>query len=326
VNETECLVSLIRQKSPPLFPVRAELPPAWEDLVPKSGEDRLPLKMPGVKAFIFDLYGTLFVSGAGEIGAASEALGGPNPAGFRETPAAAPGRPEIPETRAAIRFPAEDPALLSMKRYFRDAVTAFHEKAKAAGAAFPEVRVEEIWAGYNGPVPADWGQVASSRELAVLYELAVNPVYPMPGAVETIGGLAARSFVLGIISNAQFFSPLLFEAFFGKSPVDMGFDPRLLVWSFEEREAKPSARLFEKAITRLNELGIGPAETVYAGNDMKNDIIPAAAAGFTTALFAGDRRSLRLRDREPPRTKTESGGKTVPSLVIRDLQSLLEIR
>jgi putative hydrolase of the HAD superfamily len=305
------------------------LPPAWEALVPQSGEARRPLKRSGIKAFIFDLYGTLFVSGAGEIGAANEApapgiLPEPNTAGFRETRAAAPGRPKMPETRTAIRSPAEDPALVSMKRYFRDAVTAFHEKAKAAGRAFPEVRVEEIWAGYDGPVPESWGQGLSARKRAVLYELALNPVYPMPGAGETIGRLKGSGLVLGIISNAQFFSPLLFNAFFGKSPVDMGFDPRLLVWSFEEREAKPSARLFEKAVTRLKELGIGPGETVYTGNDMKNDIVPAAAAGFVTALFAGDRRSLRLRDMEPLRVRPGEQG--VPSFVIRNLQSLPEIR
>ena len=307
MNETECLAGLIRQKSSPLFPIRVELPPEWEALVPKNGEDWLALKVSGIKAFIFDLYGTLFVSGAGEIGAANDLPGNP---------------PEI----LSGAVPAEDPALLSMKRYFHAGVTAFHETAKAAGKAFPEVRVEEIWAGYDGPVPESWGQGLSARKRAVLYELAVNPVYPMPGAAETIDGLAGRSFVLGIISNAQFFSPLLFDAFFGKPPSEKGFDPRLLVWSFEEREAKPSARLFEKTITRLKELGIGPNETVYIGNDMKNDIVPAAAAGFVTALFAGDRRSLRLRDMEPLRIKTESGERSVPSLVIRDLQSLLEIR
>jgi putative hydrolase of the HAD superfamily len=277
-----------------------ELSPAWEALIPKK-------TIGGIKAFIFDLYGTLFVSGAGEIGAAHEI--GPNPAMIRDP--------------AAVGPPAgEDPAFRSMKRYFHDAVTAFHEKAKAAGNAFPEVRVEEIWAGYNGPVPAAWGQVLSSRERAVLYELAVNPVYPMPGAAETIDALKDRAVVLGIISNAQFFSPLLFNAFFGKSPLEMGFDPGLLVWSFEEREAKPSARLFEKARRRLNELGIKPDEAIYTGNDMKNDIVPAAAVGFRTALFAGDRRSLRLRDMDP----AKAGSGEIPPFVIRDLQSLLEIR
>ncbi|MDR0403254.1 MAG: HAD family hydrolase [Treponema sp.] len=310
MKETKRLESLIRQKSSPLLPIRAELPSGWEALVPKKGGGRAAPETPGVRAFIFDLYGTLFVSGAGEIGAANEA----------------PGRdPLAPDEWDEREKRAEDTALVSMKRYFQGAVTAFHEKAKAAGTMFPEIRVEEIWTGYKGPVPAGWGPVSSVRELALLYELALNPVYPMPGAGETIGGLVERACVLGIISNAQFFSPLLFGAFFGKSPRDMGFDPELLVWSFEEGEAKPSARLFEKAAARLAGRGIKPDETVYVGNDMKNDMVPAAAAGFRTALFAGDSRSLRLRDMTP-RTKTNAGERAVPSFVIRDLQSLTEIR
>ncbi|MDR2133723.1 MAG: HAD family hydrolase, partial [Treponema sp.] len=231
-----------------------------------------------------------------------------------------------PGKSPAVSPHTEDPAIAAMKVFFRGAVTAFHKQAKAAGKTFPEIRVEEIWAGYDGPIPENWGQARSAGERALLYELAVNPVYPMPGAAETIGKLKDSGLVLGVISNAQFFSPLLFEAFFGKSPREMGFDPRLLIWSFEEGEAKPSARLFEKAVKRLEERGIQPGETVYVGNDMKNDILPAAAAGFKTVLFAGDLRSLRLRDMLPSRKKTAFGEERIPSLVIRDLQSLPGIR
>jgi putative hydrolase of the HAD superfamily len=35
------------------------------------------------------------------------------------------------------------------------------------------------------------------------------------------------------------------------------------------------------------------------GNDMRNDIVPAARTGFQTVLFAGDARSLRLRSESP---------------------------
>ncbi|MCL1812348.1 MAG: hypothetical protein FWG29_02365, partial [Treponema sp.] len=55
---------------------------------------------------------------------------------------------------------------------------------------------------------------------------------------------------------------------------------------------------------------------LYIGNDMKNDITGAAGEGFTTALFAGDRRSLRLREDDPA-----CAGKR-PDMVLRDLQTL----
>jgi len=54
------------------------------------------------------------------------------------------------------------------------------------------------------------------------------------------------------------------------------------------------------------------------GNDMLNDIMPAAKLGWQTTLFAGDQRSLRLRrDREECRMVR-------PHLVISDLRQLLD--
>jgi putative hydrolase of the HAD superfamily len=51
---------------------------------------------------------------------------------------------------------------------------------------------------------------------------------------------------------------------------------------------------------------------------MLNDIYPARKAGFTTALFAGDKRSLRLRQ-DDPRCANISA-----DLVITDLYQLLD--
>ncbi|MFO8111277.1 MAG: hypothetical protein R6T92_02100, partial [Desulfosalsimonadaceae bacterium] len=44
----------------------------------------------------------------------------------------------------------------------------------------------------------------------------------------------------------------------------------------------------------LFKYGIFPEDVLFLGNDMRNDILPARRIGFQTALFAGDRRSLRL--------------------------------
>ncbi|MEQ8837627.1 MAG: HAD family hydrolase, partial [Lacipirellulaceae bacterium] len=62
---------------------------------------------------------------------------------------------------------------------------------------------------------------------------------------------------------------------------------------------------------------ITPAETLYVGNDMRNDIWPAAKVGFKTALFAGDERSLRLREDEPNRDQRPE-----PDAVVTELDQL----
>jgi len=51
---------------------------------------------------------------------------------------------------------------------------------------------------------------------------------------------------------------------------------------------------------------------------MRNDILPAKKIGFNTALFAGDARSLRMREDDPECIRTS------PDLVITDLIQLLE--
>jgi hypothetical protein len=119
-------VSLIRSFSRrPLKPLPVELPSDWEKLVPKKNA----LVLKGIRAVLFDLYGTLFISGAGEIAAAS-------------------GRFE--------KQPGATRELAEMEEYFRQSVQRIHETARAKGNAWPEVRVEEIWAEYTGAIPADW--------------------------------------------------------------------------------------------------------------------------------------------------------------------------
>ncbi len=61
---------------------------------------------------------------------------------------------------------------------------------------------------------------------------------------------------------------------------------------------------------------MAPEEILYLGNDIRNDIWPAQAEGFRTALFAGDRRSLRLRADDP------DCGNVRPDWVVTGLEQL----
>ena len=77
--------------------------------------------------------------------------------------------------------------------------------------------------------------------------------------------------------------------------IEIGFTEELALYSFVYGFAKPSTFLFEKARQKLLARGIEASEALFVGNDMLNDVYAAGRAGFQTALFAGDRRSLRLR-------------------------------
>lgn len=246
--------------------------------------------MAGIKAVLFDVYGTLFISGSGDISVAS---------GMSNQRACAEAL-----QCAGITGDLERAGSLGSATLLQ-AIRATHERLKREGAAFPEVDIREEWRVVLRDLERQgviFGKFSDDiiERVSVEYEFRVNPVWPMPGMAETLRRLAARGIVLGIVSNAQFFTPLMFPALAGASLETFGFRPDLCAWSYQLREAKPSVKLFRAALAPLRErYGIAPENTLYVGNDMLNDIWTAAQCGLRTALFAGDRRSLRLRNTAP---------------------------
>jgi putative hydrolase of the HAD superfamily len=164
----------------------------------------------------------------------------------------------------------------------RRAIEEERASLRSKGIGHPEVRIERIWAKLFP------GRGKEELELlALAYELAVNPAWPMPGCRRLLGALRRRGLVLGIVSNAQFYTPLLFRALLGGAPEELGFS--VCVYSYDHGLAKPGTALFELAAGRLERLGIGRAETVTVGNDPANDIAPAARCGCMTVLLSNER-------------------------------------
>jgi len=139
----------------------------------------------------------------------------------------------------------------------------------------------------------------------------------MPNLAEVLAACRKSKVRMGLISNAQFYTLLLFKWFLGADAIDLGFEDCLMFFSYRHGRAKPGGHLFELAVEQLRQMQVAPAAALYVGNDMRNDIHPAKAAGFLTALFAGDARSLRLRTGDP-----HCSGLT-PDLVITDLGQLI---
>jgi putative hydrolase of the HAD superfamily len=285
------------------------LPPEWTEL-------SVLRSISGIKAVLFDVYGTLFSSAAGDISFSTFSVA---------TDTACKSDEALEAIAVQYGISAKD-----MRSFFIEQVKAMHLSLseKTIKISWPEVRVDEIWAeflwkhgktDYSSFCNDEQARELEARALALRYELAVNPVYPMPGALETIDALKEKGLILGIVSNAQFFTPLLFDAFFHKTPEELGFNPALLFWSFEHGEAKPSPVLFGAAVNKLEEMGIKPNECVFVGNDMLSDIYGAASCGFKTILFAGDSRSFRMREND------ERARNIKPDRVIRSLGELKNI-
>ncbi|MGD8368215.1 MAG: HAD family hydrolase [Desulfobacterales bacterium] len=247
-----------------------------------------------VRSILFDIYGTLFISGSGDIGVARQQAKEADLAALLQ-------RFDVPLSPQALS-----------ERFFLQ-IEASHEKSTKEGVDFPEVEIDRIWMAVLGTEDRD-----RARRFATAYELIVNPVYPMPGLDRTLAGCREKGLVLGLVSNAQFFTPWLFPWFLGQPAGDLGFTPDLQIFSYRLGRAKPSIVLFETAAHQLAKREIAPGEALFVGNDMRNDVAAAKQAGFQTALFAGDARSLRLRE-------DDSACRDVtPDVVITELVQILE--
>lgn len=273
---------LIRALSQPLEPIPTSLAP------------RLPT-LPDIRAVAFDVYGTLVISGSGDIGV-SEGI----------------------QKETALRSILRDLAITppdesdSLSERLVDLIREDHTHAHKEGIDFPEVEIRDLWARL---LRIERG--SDLETVAIAYECASNPVWPMPGSQDVLESLQQAGMAMGIVSNAQFYTPYLFESFYLRSLDQLGFNPALSFFSYRHRRAKPGAWLYQQLVTALATSGILPHQVLYVGNDALKDIHPAAQLGFRTALFAGDQRSLRLHS-ERPDLQT-------PDAIITQLPQLLEI-
>jgi putative hydrolase of the HAD superfamily len=253
----------------------------------------------GIKAVLFDVYGTLFISGSGDIGVN---------ASLAQT-----DHLDAALAASGIHTDISSAQLISG---FTVAIQDSHQNSKDNGVEFPEVDIVDIWRTVFASASSSNAISDSQLEtLAVEYETRVNAVWPMPKLETCLEQIGFRK-KLGIISNAQFFTLELFPAFLNKSRKELGFDDQLEFFSFEFGHAKPGMTLYDAAVERLAKIKINPAEVLYVGNDMLNDIMPAQHVGFKTALFAGDKRSLRWRANDLRVDEIE------PEIIVTDLSQI----
>lgn len=196
-----------------------------------------------------------------------------------------------------------EPVESLLRARYAEAIAEAHRRGRAAGIPYPEVDIERIWATVFRANALD-RYIAhrpdrdTIRELAVRFECLTNPVWPMPDAADTLQRLARGGITLGILSNAQFYTPLVLEALFGASPADFGVEDSLCLWSYRIGRAKPDPAVFELLCARLARFA--RRQILYVGNDPVKDVAPAAAAGCRTCLLvaAGDSAGYAAGSRE----------------------------
>jgi len=286
-----------------------------DPIAPGSLKPRL--KIPGpIRAVLFDIYGTLLISGSGDISHHAKLNSGGNDSGH-----ARPGVVKIGELLENCGYKASKQLSFHLLGgTLRQKIAERREQMRAGGIEHPEVDIRDIWKKtldtlWEGGLLLEPPSPLFVDLLALRYELAVNPVWPMPGFPSIIRELRDSGLRIGIVSNAQFYTPLVLQAICDKAISQIGFEEKLCSWSYKLSEAKPSINIFKAPLAQLAKDQIKAAEVLYIGNDKLNDMASASGIGCKTALFAGDKRSLRLREGNPE-------ADIEPDMVITELSEL----
>lgn len=294
------LLKRIMELSEPLEPIDTGVKPKLK-------------KLDEIRAVVFDFYGTMFMSGTGDT-MIDNPMGNEAKAFEEAFKTIFPDLKNQPDPNKGAEIYKK--AILSKKASIK----------KKEGIEFPEIEITDIWKDvfreyekieFKG-LPTDPDDEMLQR-LTIEFEMRNNPTWPMPDLEETLEGLKEKELLLGILSNSQFYTPMIYEAHTGNEPGQNHFDLNLCIWSYQERMCKP-ALPFHGALKHalLAHFHLMPDEILYVGNDMLKDIYPAHHYGFKTALFAGDDRSLKWRKDEPKVKGIE------PDLIIDRLHQLVD--
>ncbi len=279
-------------------------------------------RIDGVKAVLWDVYGTLMALSVGDLESALAKKETMRVA-FRRT---------IREFGLGEFLDGDAPETL-MRLYIHE-IEKTHRRKSAHGVFSPEVKIERIWLRIlrrletKGYRPSN-GEKGRGPDIALKIAYFFDDVYQTkalyPGARETLENVKALGLRQGIISNAQFYTPIALNMLLrgkndaGATPMKRIFDGRLVFFSHRLGVSKPNPVAFQRAKDRLLSMGIAAQRVLYVGNDVLNDMLPARAAGFGTVLFAGDKESLGLRKDRPECAGFE------PDAVIKSVPQLLEI-
>lgn len=267
-------------------------------------------KLPGIRIIAYDFYGTLFLSGVGDIGVDD-------------------GKYDAEALLKALQS-AEIPVIHNHTgsrgfEIYNEVVEKMIGNLQNEGIEYPEPDIREVWLNVltrmknesliGGPVTD-----SVSERISVEFEARMNPVWPVPEAVQTLLHFKEAGYPQGIISNSQFYTPVVLEALSGHTLDELGLKNELLHWSFEEKMKKPGLTFYKNFVKKLNAFSstISPSQVLYVGNDMLKDVYPAHEIGMKTALFAGDQRSLKWREDDGRCKNLE------PDLVITGFEQLID--
>jgi putative hydrolase of the HAD superfamily len=256
-----------------------------------------------IRAVMFDVYGTLFNYWRPEFGSEEEKRSAVL-ATFRKTIS------RFRMERFLVEMNPGEAAEKTLHDLNNGLIALKHDLARDRKTEFPEVKIEEVWnmiflmlkrRGYDaGDFFGDESEFV--RCIAYYYNFHSFNRGLYPGVADALRSLNEKNILCGIVSNAQFYTPLDLTLFLrdqSNGAIDdftRLFEPDLTFFSYEYGVSKPNPLLFRRLFDALYEFQVLPSQVLFVGNDLSLDIKAAQDAGMKTAFFTGDKESAFLHD------------------------------
>jgi FMN phosphatase YigB (HAD superfamily) len=175
--------------------------------------------------------------------------------------------------------------------------------AASPGEKFPEISAEKIWDNivkklqkkeYKYDVATLGAMPELLQKIAYFFHASLQGTAAYSGLTETLEDLSSRGLKLGLLADAQSFTMVQLQRALGENVrVGQLFPPGLGSLSCDVGGRKPSERLFKHFLAAAAKQGIEAGSILHLGSRIIEDIAPAKKLGMKTALFAGDKESLR---------------------------------
>ena len=251
-----------------------------------------------IRVAVFDVYGTLINYWKEEFG--NEAR---KEQSLRDAFAKTIGYFKL--TDALIHMNPDEAPAKTLYDLYHGLIALKHGLAAGKGVSLPEIKIEQVWEtillmckrhGFDYAAAIRGTESDCACCMAYYYNFFAIGRQLYPGVYEALRTLREKNILLGIVSNAQFYTPIDLTLLLRDSSrgtlddYNELFENDLVFYSYEYGVSKPDNGLFRKLFDALYELQILPSQTVFVGNDFTNDIGPAQKNNMKTALFTGDDR------------------------------------
>jgi len=252
-------------------------------------------RLPGVRAVLWNVYGTLLSLAGGEL--------------YFEHPQPLIMQVALDKTLTEFKMWASmsrkpgQPADQLAQIYEQ---VLLEQKALAVGEKYPELSSERVWESiikklfqkdyhFNANFFGSLNEF--SRKVAYFFHASLQGTACYRGAAEALRHVAARGLTQGLLADGQCFTAVQLQRGLAAqdeaAKLDELIAPERRWLSCDVRARKPSDRLFRAAADALRQEGIDPREVLHVGSRVQQDLVPAKRLGMRTALFAGDRASLQ---------------------------------